>query len=747
MIARCVVFAALCCAGLSVEVATATDEKSPPQFGFDVMAILSKSGCNSGACHGNQNGKGGFKLSLRGEDAAADFATFTSGKEKRIDDKSPEKSLVLQKPTMQIDHEGGLRFETSSVAYQILRDWIAAGAKPNNEQTKRVTQLKVTPDKIILREPENQVQLHVVADCMTANVATTQDVTSNVVYEVLTGPAKVSRDGVLEMPDCGESAILVRFLQRQATVRVAFIPRRVDYQWSGPTPINYIDDNVFAKLKSLRMNPSPLCDDGQFIRRAFLDVLGILPTSEEARTFVNDESRHKRAKLIDAILSRPEYADHWAGKWADLLRVEERTLDVIGVKTFYGWIRKSLDEGMPLDQFVREMIDARGSTYQNPPTNYWRGHRDPITRAESAAEVFLGVRLLCAKCHNHPFERWTQDDYYNWTAFFARVDYKIIKNDRKDKNDSHEFDGEQIVLVAAKGEVENPRYKKSAVPQFLGATSPVSAEAITKDRLEPLGEWLTDKGNEQFAKVQANRIWFNLLGRGIVEPVDDFRASNPACSPELMDALAHDLATHGFDQRHLIRTILLSRTYQLSSEPNFTNRTDELNFSHALARRLTAEQLLDSVNQVLGTSSTFSSYPAGTRAGQVAGVKAKRDKDQPPGDGDRFLRSFGRPPRLLSCECERSNGTTLSQAFQLLSGPALHKQITTADNQVGKWLSDKKPTKAIIDELYWSAFARNPSDDERSALAKYCEIAPDRRAALEDVVWSVLNAKEFLLQH
>ncbi|HZZ71894.1 MAG TPA: DUF1549 and DUF1553 domain-containing protein [Pirellulales bacterium] len=716
-----------------------------PRFGFDVMAVLSKAGCNAGACHGNQNGKGGFKLSLRGQDPAADYETITHGQfARRIDRFDPDQSLILLKPTTQLAHEGGLRFPRDSAEYRILREWIAAGTPPDDASVWRVIKLNVEPAAAILTEPAHRQLLRVSADCANGSgAARTVDVTELAVYEPLGGPATVNAAGVVEMTDFGESTILVRFLDRQATVRLAHLPFRPEFEFSAPTPVNYIDDLNFAKLRALQMNPSPLSEDSEFVRRAYLDVIGLLPTAAEAQAFVADPGRNKRANLIDALLARPEFADFWALKWSDLLRIEERTLDEKGVQAFHEWIRASLADGKPLDQFVQEMLVARGSTYDNPPTNYWRAQRDPITRAETAAEVFLGVRLLCAKCHNHPFDRWSQADYYNWASFFTRLDYKVIENKRRDKNDSHEFDGEQLVQTVDHGEIENPHTGAAGVPAFLGAAAPLAK--VPADRLTALAPWLTSKQNAFFARAQANRIWFHLLGRGIVEPIDDFRASNPPSNPELLDALARDFAAHGFDLRQLIRTIMLSRTYQLASTPNYSNRRDEANFSHALARRLTAEQLLDAVNQVLGTSSAFSGYPPGTRAEQIAGVKRARDKG--PSLGDQFLKSFGRPPRLVSCECERTNVTTLSQAFQLLSGPLVNQQIQAADNRLGKWLAAERPLPEIIDELYWSALARPPSAAETAALVDHIAAAADRRAALEDAVWSILNAKEFLLQH
>jgi hypothetical protein len=349
-----------------------------------------------------------------------------------------------------------------------------------------------------------------------------RDVTRLAVYEPSVSFVSASADGRVRFAEFGEATVIVRYLNRQMPVRLAYVPARPDFVWSDPPAANYIDEHIFAKLRSLRMNPSYLSGDGEFIRRAYLDALGVLPTADEAREFVSDQSPDKRARLIDRLLERPEFADHWALKWSDLLKNEEKVVDPTGVKLFHDWIRDSFAANKPLDRFVRELIAARGSTYENPPANYYRANRDPITRAEATAQLFLGVRLGCAKCHNHPFDRWTQEDYYRWAALFARVDYKIVTNNRPDDNDKHQFDGEQIVLMKESGEVEDPRTGENLTPRFLGAEEELALED-SQDRLLPLAAWLTSPENELFVRSQVNRIWYHLMGRGLVEPIDDFR--------------------------------------------------------------------------------------------------------------------------------------------------------------------------------------------------------------------------------
>lgn len=714
-------------------------------FRHDVMAVLSKAGCNQGVCHGNLHGKGGFRLSLRGEDPAADFVTLTRGQfGRRIDPLRPEQSLILRKPTMATAHEGGRRFAVGSGEYEILHGWIAGGMKDDPAELPRLVSLEVTPREAVLVEPQAELRLR--AEAIFAD-GRRQDVTDMAVYETSNQLATIAADGRVSRAGFGESTVLVRFLDRQVPVRVAFVPQRADFIWSQPPETGFIDRHVFAKLRRLRMNPSPLCDDSTFVRRAYLDLLGVLPAAEEARRFVADRRTDKRKQLIDALLARPEFADNWALKWSDLLRNEEKTLDRKGVQNLHAWVRQSIAEGKPVDQFARELIAARGSTYQNPPANWYRANRDPISRAEGTARVFLGVRLQCAKCHNHPFDRWTQDDYYSWAAWFARVQYKVLENRRRDDNDGHEFDGEQIVYLDRTSEVQNARTGRPAMPRLLGVAAPPEAD---DDRLATVARWVTSRDNPFFARSQVNRIWFHLLGRGLVDPVDDFRATNPASHPELLDELSADFVAHGFDLRHTIRTTMNSRTYQLSAEsndtePNDSNR-DEANFARAAERRLAAEPLLDAICQVLDTSVQFNGYPLGTRAGQLPGVQAARRRERAPGMGESFLKLFGKPPRLVACDCERTDETTLAQTFNLVSGPAIQRLLTREDNRLDNLLASGESAPAMIEQLYWTALSRPPMGEEARRLGRHLETARDRRAMMEDIAWGLLNSHEFLFR-
>ena len=721
--------------------ATAARAAEPVSFRNEVMAVLSRGGCNAGACHGNQNGKNGFKLSLRGQDPDFDLAVLTrDALARRTDRFHPEESLILLKATGVVPHEGAKRFAVGSREYDILRRWIAAGCLPDGPGSPVLQRLDVTPREQVLPEPADEVALHVTG---TFKDGTSRDVTDLCVFDPSNLVVRVGRDGVVRHQTLGETTILVRYLDRQAVVQLAFIPDRPGFAWTDPPETNYIDHYVDAKLRTLRMLPSGLCTDAVFLRRVYLDVIGLPPTPEESRRFLDDARPDKRARLIDELLARPEFADFWALKWCDLLRVEEKVLDRKGVRLFHDWIRQSIADGKPLNEFAREILAGRGSTYAYPEANYYRALRDPFSRAEATAQVFLGVRLQCAKCHNHPFEHWTQTDYHSLSAFFVRLDYRVIDNNRRDKFDQHEFDGEQVVYESRSGEGVHPRTNETLRPLFPGVETPVFAPDA--DRLQALADWVAAPDNPFFARAQANRVWRELMGRGIVEPDDDFRASNPPANAPLLDALAKDLTNRSFDLRGLMRTILNSRTYQLSSVPNDMNRDDEANFSHALVRPLQAEQLLDALGQAAGAPEAFPGLEPGLRAVQLPGVKAGRDKLA--GDGEKFLGSFGKPGRSLSCDCERSDDATLNQAFQLLTGPVLNHMLTARDNRIGRLLDSGKSDEEAVENLYFAALCRPPSEKERAGALALLARGKDRRRAMEDVLWGLVNAKEFLLRH
>ncbi len=715
---------------------------APVSFRNEVMAVLSRAGCNAGACHGNLNGKNGFKLSLRGENPDFDLIAITRHTQgRRVDPLSPAESLLLTKATGTVAHEGGKRFSLDSPEYRLLRDWIAAGALPDGPRTPTLRKLEVTPEQQVLVAPRRSVRLKVMA---TFSDGQQRDVTPLAAFEVSNPIARVSPQAVVTGERDGETTILVRYLEQQLAVALAFVPARPDFVWHDPPEHNYIDQQIDAKLRTLRIAPAGLCTDAEFLRRATLDTLGRIPTLEETQRFLADRRPDRRARLIDALLQRPEFADFWAMKWSDLLRNEEKVLDRKGVEVFHQWIRQTIADGKPLNEFAREILLGRGSTYSHPAANYYRALRDPQTRAETTAQVFLGVRLQCARCHNHPFDHWTQNDYHTLAAFFARVQYRILSNNRRDKLDKHEFDGEQIVWQDRTSEGKHPVTGAVLRPRLPGQDTECHPN---DDRLQILADWVASPENPYFARAQANRIWFHLMGRGIVEPNDDFRASNPAVNPALLEALAADLVAQHFDLRALIRRIMNSRTYQQSAIPNETNREDEINFSHTVLRPLQAEQLLDSLAQVTGVKPRLDPSKPLRRAVQMPAPPAVRRGRGAASEGERFLSTFGKPGRLLSCECERSEETTLAQAFQLITGKLLNEMLSEEDNRLGKLLSAGRSNPQIVEELYLVALNRPPSDQERSTALAFVARGKDRRTRLEDLLWGLVNSKEFLLRH
>ena len=714
-----------------------------PSFRNEVMAVISRSGCNLGTCHGNKTGKGGFRLSFRGEDWRDDYDVLTRRDGgRRVNRIEPAGSLLLLKPSMAIPHEGGRRFRPDDRAYRILHDWIAAGAPLDEDDAPRAVGLEVTPTEVLLSPSNNSIKISAIASFSDGS---RRDVTELVVFEPSSLLAEADVDGTIRVTGPGEVSVTVRYLAHQVPVRLALVPDRPDFVWNAPSPQTYIDQFVSDKLQRLKINPSEVCDDATYMRRAYLDLLGMLPTTAEAKAFLSDESPAKRQRLVDELLTRPEFATFWGLKWSDLLRAEEKTLDEKGLKLYVQWIRESLAENKPLDVLARELVSARGSTYEVAPANFYRAMRDPITRAESVAQLFLGVRLQCAKCHNHPFDRWTQDDYYGWTNNFSQIDYEIKENKRRDKNDKHEFVGEQVVFLDPKQKpIENPDTGEVIAPRFLDAGG--ARPDPEQDRLEQVAAWLTSADNRQFARVLANRIWAELLGRGIVDPIDDFRATNPPANPELLEALTDDLVRHDFDLRHLIRRIMTSEVYQLAAETNATNADDETNFSHAIVRRLTAEQLLDALVQVTGGPIDFEGYDAGTRASQVMGVRSIFGRRGGSTEAERFLKLFGKPPRLTACDCERADETTLAQAFRLVSGEIMDDLLNSDRNRLADMASSDRTSEEIIDELYWSALSRSPSDEERTAAMEYLSHSEDRLPALQDLTWALVNSAEFLLR-
>jgi hypothetical protein len=721
--------------GASAEVPVEVAESGrarPVSYRHDVCALLSKAGCNMGACHGNLNGKGGFRLSLRGDDPRFDLAALTRDAQgRRIDRAAPERSLIVRKPTGQLPHEGGFRFPSGSPEARALLGWIA-DPRDDLDTAPRLSRLTVFPAERMAAAPSRSQQLVVTAEFADG---ARRDVTRQAAYDV-GDPTRcaVTPDGLVEVQGPCEVTVAVRYLGGRGISRLAFLHDRPDFAWPAIEPANVVDVHVFAKLKALKILPSEPATDAAFLRRAYLDAIGLLPTPDEARAFLADRDPQKRAEVVDRLLARPEFADFWALKWADLLRNEEKTMGPKGVWVFQRWLRDQIARDVPLDQFARSIVTARGSTWRNPPASFYRTNRDPQTAAETVGQVFLGVRLQCARCHNHPFDVWTQDDYYGLAAFFANLGRKEINNLRRDNLDKHEINGDEVVYLSGRPEMVQPRSGEMMAPKPPGGPRPALGD--DPDALDDLADWLT-RDNPQFARNLANRVWYHLLGRGIVEPVDDFRDSNPPSNPALLDALTAEFVKGGTRLRPLVALIMKSRTYQFGSTPNPTNADDEANFARAAVKLVPAEVLLDAIGQALGRAGSFPDAPATARAVQLPGARM----------GGEFLKVFGKPDRLLTCECERSESTTLAQAFQLINGEAIRRKLQAPDNRIGRLLKSGLRAPDILDDLYLASLCRPPTDAERAGALAYIARAKDRRRAWEDLAWAILNSKEFLLRH
>ncbi len=709
------------------------DKPAPVSFRHEFIAALNVGGCNAGACHGTPSGKGGFRLSLRGYDPAADYLTLTrEAFNRRTDRGDPDASLILLKALAKVPHEGGQRFRPGAVPVGIIHTWLAEGLQDDPPTAAAPQGVTILPGSRVLKAPARFQQLAVLARFADGS---TRDVTRLTVFSSSDAAvADVNTNGLVEFRQAGEVAILCRYLDIMETVRLTYLEPREGFVWKDVPENNYVDKHVFAKLKMLSIPPSDLCTDQEFIRRAYLDLCAILPTPDEVKAFVADAAKDKRAKLIDRLLERPEYADFWTLKWADVLRNNRKTVQVKGTEVYQHWLRRNIERNTPFDEVVRELLTADGSTFANPPANYYRVAREPTVLAESTAQLFFGVRMQCAKCHNHPFERWTQDDYYSLAAFFARVRQK---KDPSEPGANPQTPGAEVIYSDRAGEVTQPRSGKVMAPKIMGRPAPAIPPG--KDRREVLAEQVTAGDNPFFAKSVVNRIWFHLTGRGIVDPVDDFRESNPSANDELLDALARDFVAHKYDAKYLIRTIMNSRTYQLSAQTNDLNKDDNKYFSHAVTKLLTAEQLLDALCTVTEVPEKYAGLPLGTRAVQLPDGEVNHP----------FLKTFGQPARELACECEREGDSNLAQALQLINGPTVNEKLRNPSNRIGRLLGKKMSDIDMLCELYLATVSRLPAEGEVNAALEHVRKAKpeDRRKAWEDVQWALVNSKEFLFRH
>ena len=697
------------------------DQKRAISFVNDIAPVLVRLGCSASSCHGALNGQNGFKLSLFGYEPEADYKAVVEASEgRRINRAEPAKSLILLKPTQSVRHAGGKRFEVGSVEYNALKEWIEAGAPAGGGGESKTVRLEVVPRERVLLSADAMQQLVVLAHYADGSTA---DVTRKVRYQSNDDSiATVSADGLVAARRSGEAAILVRSLDQVTAARIGVVlsPPVRDYP-SAPRH-NFIDELVFSKLKRLNIVPSELCADEEFLRRASLDLIGVLPTVEEARKFLASRAPNKRAQLVDELLDRPEYADFWGLFWSDRLSNSRQFLYEKGTFFFQQWLREAMAQNLPYDQFARDLITATGGLYEVAPTSYYPLMKKAEDMATTTSQVFLGVSLECARCHDHPFEKWKQDDFLGLAAFFPQVRYKnrIRQNER-------------VLYLDAKRELTHPKSKKPVAPKFLGGQT-VKVEP-GRDRREVLADWMTSPSNPFFARAIVNRFWKHYLGRGLVEPVDDFRVSNPPTNEALLDALAEDFIRHKYDLKHLFRMIVGARVYQLSAQPNGTNKEDKQFYSRFYLKRLNAEELLDGICRVTEIPEKFPGFHLGTRATQLPDPKVP----------SYFLDVFDRATR--ETVCERKETTSVMQIMHLVSGDTINQKIRAENSLIERLIKSGKGSREIIEELYLRTLSRFPKKEEAQLAQQGIGQAPTPREGYEDLLWALLNSKEFLFNH
>ncbi len=697
------------------------------KFEIDIQPILTARGCNSGPCHGKSRGQNGFALSLLGFDSEMDYRSIvTDARGRRVAPATPADSLLLLKATAQLPHGGGKKLQPDSPDYQTLLAWIESGFPRIGESDPTLTQVSISPAPKPLA-PGEELNLRVTAsysDGSTRDVTQTSAYQSNEPAVLAVKPDGTIRAGSLP----GEATIMARYMGNIATWSSA-IPRPdpVDPNTYAQLPRkNFIDDLVYQRLAHLNIVPSKPATDSQFLRRAFIDVIGRQPTSDEARDFLQDPNPEKRITLIDALLERPEYADNWANKWADLLRPNPYRVGIKAVLSLDTWIRDAFRQNLPYDQFVRGILTARGSNWKNGAVTIFRDRREPDEIVTMASQLFLGIRLDCAKCHQHPFEVYGQHDFYSFAAFFSRVGFKGTGLSPPISG------GEETVLVKSSGDVKHPLTGKALTPKILRGSEVPIAEG--DDPREKLVDWMVSESNPTFAHVAVNRVWAELFGVGIVDPVDDLRATNPPSNPQLLDQLATHFRSIGFNQKELLKTILQSHTYAFASEPNETNRGDHRNFSRHYRQRLRAEVLADAICDITETTQPYSGSPNGTRAMQLWTVRTESE----------LLDAFGRPDPNQDPPCERIPESTVVQALHLMNAPAIASKITDENGRAKRLASSEMPPEKILEELYLATFSRFPEATELSDLAsEFGKPNNDRRKLVEDILWSMLNSPEF----
>ncbi len=708
----------------------AAEDAKPVDFENDLQPVLTRFGCTSGPCHGKARGQGGFQLSLLGFDADFDYEAITKeGRARRVFPAVPERSLLLMKPTAELAHGGGKRFEVASSEYQILLHWIQQGMHRSVNGAPTLARVTVSPEFAILR---NQQTLQLSATAHYDN-GQTRDVTSLAAFQSNESPiASVDENGLVAAGIItGDAAVMVRFSDKMTVCEVtvprpeavapevyAVLPRR-----------NFIDEHVWAKLQRLHITPSPSCSDEVFLRRVTTDICGRIPKPNEVAAFLDDASTDKRSRLVDRLLLEPDFADHWANKWMDLLRPNPYRVGIKTVMNYDRWIRERFHQRMPWDQFVRELVAARGSTFRNGAVTLFRDRRTPDEVGTLVSQLFVGVRLECAKCHHHPFEKWSQDDFYSFAAYFAKIGLKGT-------GVSPPISGsEEFFYAGSKGSVTHPVTGATMVPKPLFGEAEVTSD--TKDPRDVLADWLTSPDNAMFAQVMANRVWADMMSRGLVEPVDDFRATNPASNQPLLDALGVHFRDSGFSLTELVRAITNSHVYQLSSLTNDHNAVDSRNYSRHYRHRLRAEVLLDAFADISGVDQSYEAMPPGTKAKQIWTHRTK----------SLFLDTFGRPDPNQDPPCERLPDSTVVQSLHLMNSEKMHRDVLSNDGNAARLATSEKTPQEIATELYRLVYGRNPSEEEVQLVNELLE-GPDsnRRHIVEDLMWAMLNTAEFVFQ-
>jgi hypothetical protein len=698
----------------------------PISFVTDVQPVLGKLGCNAGTCHGAQSGKNGFKLSLRGYDAIFDFRALTDDLEgRRFNRAAPEKSLMLLKPAGAVPHQGGVTMQAGDPNYEMIRKWIAQGVKLDLD-APRVKAIEILPKNPTVAQIGQKQQFAVYATYASGRI---RDVTAETFIDSSnTEVATVDKTGLVTTVRRGEATMLARYEGAYAASTVVIMGDRTGFTWTQRPVLNHIDELVDAKLKKVKIQASELADDATFLRRVYLDLTGLPPTSEQVIAFVNDrrDGRTKRDEVIDQLVGSDAFVEHWTNKWADLLMVNRKFLGDVGATAFRKWIRDRIAENKPYDKFAFDILTATGSNVANPPASYFKTLRTPDAVMENTTQLFLAVRFNCNKCHDHPFEKWTQDQYYSLASYFAQVG----------RSPDPKYPGTiggtavegakplaEVITDLKGGEIRHERTGETAKPHFPYS---LPGDAPTGDsRRDQVAKWITSPTNQYFAKSYVNRIWSYLLGVGLIEPVDDIRAGNPPTNPELLERLTEDFISGGFDTQKLIKTICKSRTYQLSLGTNKWNRDDEINYSHALARRLTAEVLFDSIHKATGSVSRLPGLPPGARAAQLVDSNVEL-----PGG---FLDLFNKPVRESSCECERGTGLNLGPILAMVNGPIVGEAVKDPNNRINKLVLAEKDDGKVADEIYLAVLNRLPTPKERAAAIDALRAAgPDHAKMLAE---------------